>query len=283
MNSYTTYREKQKQFLTSEGHIAYIDEGKGPVLLLLHGIPTSGWLYRKMITPLVSAGYRVIVPDMLGFGSSASPKGYEIYAKENQVQRLIALMDYLKIDNWIHVFHDAAGIWTWELCKQYSNRIKSLVILNTIIYEEGFKPPIRFRDNILTKFIISLYTNRLSNRFLLNALFRKGVKTKLSEVALEGYRKPLLEGKNKAMYYFFSRTHKKLPNHKEIVSKLAIPVLVIWGKGDEFLKWHPQAKNVIEDLKIPLKNIHELEANHFIQEEQPDTICTLIQQFLIKD
>ena len=95
--NYSAFRTRQKSFLSKDGEIKFIDEGSGPTLLLLHGIPTSGWLFRKMITPLVDEGYRVIVPDMLGFGGSDSPKGYEIYSEPNQAQRLLDLMDSLML------------------------------------------------------------------------------------------------------------------------------------------------------------------------------------------
>ena len=155
--NYSAFRTRQKSFLSKDGEIKFIDEGSGPTLLLLHGIPTSGWLFRKMITPLVDEGYRVIVPDMLGFGGSDSPKGYEIYSEPNQAQRLLDLMDSLMLKNWTHVFHDAGGLWTWELLKKQPNRINRLIILNTIIYKEGFKPPMRFGRNFITKGIMTLY------------------------------------------------------------------------------------------------------------------------------
>ncbi|NQY30666.1 MAG: alpha/beta fold hydrolase [Flavobacteriaceae bacterium] len=281
MSSYSEYRAKQNQFVTIAGSISFIDEGQGPVLLLLHGIPTSGWLYRKMIPLLVSAGYRVIVPDMLGFGSSSSPKGYELYSEDKQADRIIALMDYLKIDKWTHVFHDAAGLWTWELCKQHANRIENLVILNTVIYAAGFKPPMRFGNNVFTKIIMKLYSYKLLNRILLKQLFNGGlIENKLSEEDLNGYKTPLLEGKVKGMYYFFSRTCHNLPDYKKVISELNIPTMVIWGKEDPFLHWKPQSKAVIKELKIAPENIHLLDAKHFIQEEQPDRICELIQNFI---
>ena len=148
--TYSQFRDTQQSFLSSNGIIKYIDKGEGDVLLLLHGIPTSGWLYRKMIDEL-SNNYRVIVPDMLGFGSSDSPKGYDIYSPQEHAKRLLELMSSLKIESWNHVFHDAGGLWTWELMKTASEKIKALIILNTIIFEEGFNPPIRFKKGIRVK------------------------------------------------------------------------------------------------------------------------------------
>ena len=97
LQNYQYFRQSQKSFSSPEGNIRYIDRGQGPAILLLHGVPSSSWLYRKMIDPLVAAGYRVIAPDMLGFGSSDSPKGYHIYSESKHADRLLGLMDHLKI------------------------------------------------------------------------------------------------------------------------------------------------------------------------------------------
>ena len=279
--NYSNFRESQQFFNSKGGKIAYIDQGSGPTLLLLHGIPTSGWLYRKMIPLLVKKGYRIIAPDMLGFGSSDSPKNYDVYIEKKQAQRILELMDFLKIKEWTHIFHDASGLWTWELFKLQPQRIERLVILNTIIYSEGFKPPMRFGKNIFTKIVMSLYTFKISNNILIKNLFKMGlIENTLSKTDLDGYKKPLLEGKNKAMYYFFSRTCHNLPNYKELLKKLQMPTMVIWGKDDDFLKWKPQESLVSHDLRIDEKNIHQIEAKHFIQEEKPEEISNFIHSFI---
>ena len=125
--TYDSFSQSQKSFSTPDGTISYIDKGQGPVIVLLHGVPTSGWLYRKMIDPLVDQGYRVVAPDMLGFGNSDSPKGYEVYSEDKHAERLLALMDHLNIDQWAHAMHDAGGLWTWELLERQPHRILSLI------------------------------------------------------------------------------------------------------------------------------------------------------------
>lgn len=277
MNNYTQFREAQREFETEGGNIKYIDKGEGPVILLLHGVPTSGWLYRKMIPILAQNGFRVIVPDMLGFGSSNSPNDLSLYSREKQASRIIQLMDFLKINNWSHVFHDVGGIWTWELLRVQPERINSLVILNTLIYEEGFKPPMRFGENLFTKIVMSLYTFKFTNSFLIKALFNQGLNTNnLSKQTLEGYAKPLLEGKTNGMYHFFSKTCHKLPNYHSVLSVNNIPTKVIWGENDKFLIWETQKDQVVKDLKIDPKNIHVLKFSHFLQEEAYIEICDII-------
>jgi len=278
--NYTEFRQIQKSFSSSEGIIKYIDKGKGQVLVLLHGIPTSSWLYRKMIDDLTSR-FRVIAPDMLGFGASDSPKGYDIYAPKEHAKRLLALMNHLKIDSWNHVLHDGGGLWTWELLKLDPSRIARLIILNTIIYEEGFRPPIRFKKGLLARFIMSLYSNGITTNALLKSLFDQALmKNALTKEDLEGYKRPLLEGKTRAMYHFYSQTCNDLPDYQKVITNINVPRMLIWGQHDTFLVLHNMKEQVISDLRINETDIHMLNAKHYIQEEEPDAINALITDFM---
>jgi len=275
------HRKSQKSFNSSDGLIKYIDEGKGEVILLLHGIPTSSWLYRNMIDDLVNKGCRVIAPDMLGFGNSDNPDDYEIYSSKEHAKRLIELMDSLDIKSWNHLMHDAGGLWTWELIKSNPKRVSKLIVLNTLILKDGFFPPVKMKEGGFAKFILSLYRHKITSRVLLKILFRKGMnKKKLSKTEFKGYQIPLLEGKTKGMYYFFTQLSQPFPNYEETLKQLNIPVAIIWGKHDEILKWEPQKEKVLELLKIKENNIHVIDGNHFIQEEHPHKITAIINYFI---
>ena len=279
--TYSQFRNEQHSFLSPQGTLKYIDKGKGEVILLLHGIPTSGWLYRKMIDEL-SNYYRVIVPDMLGFGSSDSPKGYDIYAPKEHAERLLSLMSHLKIESWHHLFHDAGGLWTWELLKEAPEKVKNLIILNTIIYKEGFNPPIRFKKGFIARCIMAMYSNGITTNMMLKGLFKTGLvdHSIISKTDIEGYKKPMLEGKVKAMYHFFSNTCNDLPDYSDVIKNLKMPKILIWGKHDDFLVIDKMKEKVILGLKLKKENTHLIEAKHFIQEEQPKKINELILNFL---
>ncbi|GEQ84947.1 oxidoreductase [Patiriisocius marinistellae] len=278
--TYKNFRSQQKSFSSTDGDIKYIDQGKGDVILLLHGVPTSGWLYRNMIEEL-SKTHRVIVPDMLGYGSSNSPKGYAIYSEENHAKRLLALMQYLEINQWTHIMHDAGGLWTLELIKKNPLQISNLIILNSVILEEGFDPPIRFKKGFIARTAMWAYRNGITTNLMLKNLFKSGMKENdLNKVDVEGYKTPLKEGKTRGMYYFFTQTCNELPDYSTTLKNLNIPISVIWGQHDEFLLWEPQQQHLISTLNISEENIHLLDAKHFIQEEKPKEIVQLILNFL---
>jgi pimeloyl-ACP methyl ester carboxylesterase len=70
----------------------YIDEGVGDPVMLLHGNPTWGFLYRRVIPPLVNAGHRVIVPDMIGFGLSEKPAREQAHSLDGHIANLAGLV-----------------------------------------------------------------------------------------------------------------------------------------------------------------------------------------------
>ncbi len=275
---YTDFSAKQKKWKSPQGSIAYLDEGEGEVILLLHGIPTSGWLYRKLVDPLGKSGHRVIIPDMLGFGNSDSPEGYEIYSKTAHAKRILGLMEHLKIDDWHHVMHDAGGLWTWELAKIDPTKISKLSILNTIIYKEGFTPPMKFRKGLFAKAVTGTY--RSNTNLMLKMLFRNATDNcELSKADIEGYKTPLKSGKTKGIYKFFTKNTQEIPDYSPVLKSLNIPVQVIWGTHDDILHWEPQSNRVMADLKIKPENVHLLKKNHFLQEEAVDDLIKYLGKF----
>ena len=278
---YQDFRESQKNFISSDGIIKYIDEGDGPVILLLHGIPTSSWLYRKMIPLITAKGYRVISPDMLGFGSSDNPVNPELYSPDQHAKRIAELMSYLEISEWTHVMHDVGGLWTWELLKIVPDRISGLVVLNTILYEEGFKPPVKMRPGAFAKFSMWLYRQSFSSRIMLKQLFKNALSiNQISSDELEGYLTPLIEGKTNGMYNFFTSATRQFPDYAPTFEKVEVPKLLIWGKDDSMLLLNPQLSKIKQQMLIKPENIHLLEANHFIQEDAPQLVVAIILNFL---
>ena len=94
-----TWPYEPRWFETPEGRMHYVDEGPrdGKPVVMLHGNPTWGYLYRNFIGPLTDAGYRAIVPDHLGFGRSEKPDDREFYRIPRHAERLEALLESLDL------------------------------------------------------------------------------------------------------------------------------------------------------------------------------------------
>lgn len=280
---YAKFIAQQKTFTLSIGkNLHYIDQGEPneKVILLVHGVPTSSWLYRKMIPLLVDNGYRVIAPDMLGYGQSDKPKGYDLYKPENMGSYLLELMKHLEIKEWTHVCHDAGGLWSWEMMKKDKSGVRNLVILNTILFKEGFNPPMQMKRNIFSKLYVRTYTADLSRKGMMKATLNNGLANNKVCVPdmIYGYSAPTQGHLNRALYTFFSNTCiKELPDYSGLFKAWDVPKKVIWGAQDEILNWSKQKEKAIKILNLEEKDVLILEdAKHFIQEEKPQAIVNFI-------
>ncbi len=281
INTYEAYLDLTKKTSLNQGTISYLDIGEGPVLLLLHGVPTNGWLYRKMIDPLTKAGYRVIIPDLLGYGASDKPKGYEIYTPDYQASVILDFMDALSIKSWSHVCHDAAGWWTQSLLQKAPEKIDNLILLNSILLNQGFHPPVKMRKGVIAKTITYFYKSWLFNKMMVSMALRNGIKDRsvLTKEMKKGYSTPLKKNGNRSLYTFFTQI-KDFKDNTELWTSLNIPTSVIWGEYDDILVWKDMRDSFISMTNIPEKDIHILDATHFIQEEKPIEVSKLIIDFL---
>ena len=276
--TYDDHISKLHQLKLEEGTMAYIDEGTGPVVLLVHGVPSSSWLYRHIIPLLTKQGYRVICPDLLGYGQSDKPADPELYTPDKMGRRLLMLMSHLDIDSWSQVFHDGGGLWTWEMLRIDASKVNHLFMLNTLVYESGFKPPLRFDEGFIAKIYVSLYAKSWSQFIVINPTVKNGVKNNdvITPETLAGYKRPFLNQSTAAIYYFFTQTCHKIPDYTALHNSLDVDLTVIWGKHDEILEWEGNEEQALRNFKLSKEDIHLLDAGHFIQEEQPQQISDII-------
>lgn len=118
--------------------VAYIDEGPANAehtFLCLHGQPTWGFLYRKMIPPFLASGARVVVPDLLGFGRSDKPVDDAFYTFHRHRNTIIDLIRRLELRNLTLVVQDWGGLLglTLPVERDIRARIARLIVMNTAI------------------------------------------------------------------------------------------------------------------------------------------------------
>ena len=113
--------------------VHYVDEGSrdGRVILCLHGEPAWSFLYRKMVPILTDAGYRVIVPDFIGFGKSDKYTNPDNYNHEMHCMVLRKLLDHLDVKDITLVCQDWGGLTGLTVVKDAPDRFSNLVIMNT--------------------------------------------------------------------------------------------------------------------------------------------------------
>jgi haloalkane dehalogenase len=128
-----------------ELRVHYVDEGQGPVVLLMHGQPSWSYLYRFMIQPLVDAGFRVLAPDLIGFGRSDKPTEITDYSYASHVAWMNAWMNTMKLDNVTLFCQDWGGLIGLRMVSEQPQRFAHVVIANTGL-PTGEMIPMEFQD-----------------------------------------------------------------------------------------------------------------------------------------
>ena len=104
-----------------------IDHGTGPAVLLLHGFPDSRFLWRHQVGPLVNAGFRVIAPDLRGFGDAPKPSAVADYRLQVTATDVIGILDALGVKQARIVGHDWGAALTWFLAATRPDRFERVV------------------------------------------------------------------------------------------------------------------------------------------------------------
>jgi epoxide hydrolase A/B len=120
-------------------HLAGPDDGQP--LLLVHGWPELAYSWKNQIALLAEAGYRVIAPDLRGFGGSDCPTGVDAYDIDTMIADLTGLLDTLGHDKAVWIGHDWGGIITWHAAMLATDRFDGVVGVNTPHLPRGSQPP----------------------------------------------------------------------------------------------------------------------------------------------
>ncbi|XP_077983835.1 bifunctional epoxide hydrolase 2-like [Glandiceps talaboti] len=133
---------------TKDGYrIHYVDVGQGPAVVCCHGFPESWYSWRYQIPALSMAGYRVIVPDMRGYGDSSSPPEIEEYSQAKFCGDMVALLDTLAISDATFVGHDWGGAVVWNMGLFYPDRTRAVAGINTPLF------PVNPKKNFMESFL----------------------------------------------------------------------------------------------------------------------------------
>lgn len=282
------HRSRLSWFGSAQERIAYLDLGPrdGEPIVLLHGMPTSSWLYRNIAPVLAREGLRVVVPDMLGFGASAKPNDASAYAFSSQADRLLALMTHLGIPRWTQVVHDLGGPWTWEIADRSPQVLRGLVIMNTTAYVDGFRPPamMRIARGPMGPVMAFLMRNSLTGPSQVRSLLRQMTRCRepLTPEVVEGHWRPLSEGTTHAFLAFaraFPWWYQQFERYQAALKRLSIPAATIWGRHDKVLDAAKIPDQFAHDLGIPPSRRFQLDAGHFLQEDRPREVAEILTSF----
>ena len=286
MNIENNFIDKQEYpfnsnyYKTENGNIHYIDEGKGEVLLFIHGTPVWSFLYRNYIKEL-SKSYRCIALDHLGFGLSDKNKDFEGTPQAHN-KNLELFINHLKLDKFTLIVHDFGGLIGLPYAIDNPDKINKLVIFNTWLWEtKNNKDVIKVNNILNSKIGKFLYLNmNFSPKYLIKKAFFN--KSKLSKSIHKQYINPF---PNKDSRYGLLKIGKSIfgssdwyETYWQQIQKIKDkPKLFLWGEKDEFIK--------LEFLKkwestFTNKKVISYNAGHFLQEEFPQETLNEIKSFL---
>src|SRR5699024_1316845 len=121
--------------------LAVADQGSGPAVVLCHGFPSLARSWRHQVAGLVAAGYRVIAPDMRGYGGSSAPADPAHYDRETTVADMTGLLDVLGIDRAVFVGHDFGASLAWDLPLWAPERVAGVAVLSVPLLPRTPVPP----------------------------------------------------------------------------------------------------------------------------------------------
>lgn len=258
--------------------LGYRDQGAGPPVLLLHGWPTSSFLWRNVM-PALAGSNRALAIDLPGFGSSSKPtdRRYDFALFEDAIERFL---EVLGVDEVAVVGHDLGGPIAVHWALRNPSRVTRLGLLNTLLYPEFSDAVIDF----VTMLIDPARRGTLTSESGLAELMRLGVRDEsvITDDVLDAITAPFATADDR-LALAFAGIGLPLRGFVQIAAglpTLTMPVRAVYGTEDRVL---PGVGETMARLQrdVPHAEIIAVAgAGHFLQEERPEQVGRLLGEFL---
>lgn len=266
---------------SSAGRIAVYERGAGSPVVMLHGIPTHAYLWRD-VAATVAHGFRVIAPDLPGFGFSDKLPDADL-TPMGQAGVLTEVLDALGVEECVLVAHDYGALVAAEFLSRNPERVERLVLTNTSFRVEDWgsagstNPLSVFKVPVLGEAAL-----KLSTRSILKAAFSLFVeeKERLSDDTMALYWHPFETGFDQTLLRLARETtldEDTFHNWKAALYDFPNPSLVVWGATDPTFR----LDRGHEIARLLHHNHFERfdHSNHYIQEDRPRALGRLIAAF----
>jgi haloalkane dehalogenase len=248
-------------------------DGSGPTLLLLHGYPTSSYLWRSVLGEAAQAGYRAIAPDLPGFGDSPPdlPGTWEHQIENVERFRLALGLERLTLG-----VHDWGGLIGLRWACDHPGVVSALVITDTGFFPEGKWHGMA--NTLRTEGEGETLLENVNDELL--ATFMRQISPSIGDDVIaeicKAYADP--ERRQGQLDLYRSGDFSKLEPYRGKLAALGVPTLIVWGAKDEFA---PVAGAYRFHKEIPGSTLVVLEdAGHFLMEDDPARVTREIRDFL---
>lgn len=264
------------KFIQVDGISTFVlDMGSGEPVLCIHGVPTSSFLYRKVLAELAHKGFRGVAIDLPGLGLSARPDDFD-YSFPSYARFCAKATSVLGLDKFHLVVHDIGGPIGFALAAENRERILSLTILNTWIDVVNFKKPLPMRP--FEKPLLGEAELAMTNYATWELLFHTmGIESidRITKEEIKAYVDLLKWQDGGKAFLKIMRNFDHSEEFRTLcykgVQHVPYPVQAVWGAKDPALSLKEYGKEI--KGVAGLDEIHTLPAGHFLQEEQWEEIA----------
>lgn len=261
-----------------EGPTSYLIGGEGPVVLFLHGIPGSADAWTSVASELQDR-YRVIVPDLLGFGRSAP--SVDDYYMVGQARAVAALLDALDVSSFSLVTHDFGGPVGLTLLRDHSEfQLARLVLASTNVFTDTYvPPPLRIASVPVVGTLA--FGAFVGNRFGLRLLYQQAVARK-DALPWSRFQRHLTPSAMTQTRRIFQRSLADMEANygsiEAMLPDLDVPALVLWGDRDPFfdVTVGERTTGALPDARF----VRFERTGHFVPEERPGDVAEELRTFL---
>lgn len=256
-----------------------------PVILLLHGYPTSSHMFRHLI-PTLADRYRVVAPDHIGFGRSAAPSVDEFtYTFDSLAQVTRGLLGKLGITRFTVLVHDYGAPIAWRLALADPEAVVGVISQNGNAYEEGFVP--EFWEPIWQHAAAPTAQTEQALRY---ALSREAIEWQYThgvpdpstvdpdawehDIAL--IDRPGLDRAQLALFADYATNRQVYPKFHRWLRASGVPVLAVWGKNDEI--FGPDGATAFRQ-HAPHARVELLDGGHFLLESHLDEVVQVVRDW----
>jgi pimeloyl-ACP methyl ester carboxylesterase len=264
---------QQQATVTVDGHdltMAYRDEGAGDPVVFVHGIPSWGFLWRRVSTALED-DYRTVVPDMVGYGNSDMRDSFDRSIRA-QERALSELLDRLDLDSVAVVAHDIGGGAALRLAAHQPERVSKLVLSNAVCYDSW---PVEFVTNLGLPETARQPVTEVHGQVA--GAFEQGVHGEPEEAFVEGLAAPW---NSEAGITSLSRCAVATnTNHTTEIEygDIEADLLCLWGADDVFQPIE-YGERLVEDVGGELVGLED--AYHWVVEDRPEAYVEELRAFL---
>ena len=275
---------------TPFGRIAYLESGAptAPPVLLVHGIPTSSYLWRHVMR-FLGDDVHAYAPDLLGLGDSEPAPSCARLDMETQAEMLLAFMTAMGHETFALVCHDQGGAAAQQIVARCPDRVTAFVLTDCVCYDNWPVPTVALLQRLVRPPVLAEILTRsgvmewIETRTPLSS-FRRGVhdRSRLTDAAIGEYLRPLRatqEGWERFRRFLLAGSPRYTLSAVAGLKRFERPTLVVWAADDHYLSpsW---GRKLFEDIPGALRFELVPFCGHFWQEERPAEFASIILGFL---